>query len=99
MVKPLERIEEQGTRWYVAWLRNSVFRDFKSSGRCTFMVKPTDVIPKDHMDCSLCVKAEGFQEVFNFHRSHKRTFLQPNSIAFPGINALEGLSHSPGQRM
>ena len=65
-----------------------MFRDFKSSGRCTFMVKPTDVIPKDHMGCSLCVKAEGFQEVFNSHRSHKRTFLQPNPIAFPGINAL-----------
>ena len=49
MVKPLERIGEQGTRWYVAWLRNSVFRDFKSSGRCTYMVKPPDVIPKDQL--------------------------------------------------
>ena len=49
MVKPLERIGEQGTHWYVAWLRFSVLRNFKSSGRCTYMVKPPDVIPKDQL--------------------------------------------------
>ena len=58
-VKPLERIGEQGTRWYVAWLRNSVLRNFKSSGRCTYMVKPPDVIPKDQL-----------KELWN--RSHNR---------------------------
>ena len=49
MVKPLERIEEQNMRWYVAWLRNLVFRDSKSSGRRIYVVKPLDVIPKDQL--------------------------------------------------
>ena len=43
----------------------------------------------------LWVKAEGIKEVFNSHRSHIRTFVQPNPIAFPGINAPEGLFYSP----
>ena len=43
----------------------------------------------------LWVKAEGIEEVFNSHRSNERTFVQSNPIAFPGINAPEGLFHSP----
>ena len=34
------------------------------------------------------------QKVLNSHRSHERTFVQPNLIAFPGINAPEGVFHS-----
>ena len=43
----------------------------------------------------LWVNAEGIKEVLNSHRSHERTFVQPNSIAFPGINTPEGLFNSP----
>ena len=43
----------------------------------------------------LWVKVEGIKEVLNSHRSHERTFVQSNSIAFLGINAPEGLFNSP----
>ena len=49
MVKPLGRIGEHDTHWYVAWRRYSMLRNSKSAGRCTYMVKPPDVIPKDQM--------------------------------------------------
>ena len=49
MVKPLGRIGEHDTHWYVAWRRDSMLINSKSAGRCTFVVKPPDVIPKDRI--------------------------------------------------
>ena len=49
MVKPLGRIGEHDTHWYVAWRRYSMLMNSKSAGRCTYMVKPPDVIPKDRI--------------------------------------------------
>ena len=43
----------------------------------------------------LWVKAKGIKEVFDSQRSHIRTFVQPNPITFPGINAPEGLFCCP----
>ena len=43
----------------------------------------------------LWVKAEGIKEVFNSHRGNERTFVQSDPITFPGVNAPEGLLHSP----
>ena len=43
----------------------------------------------------LWVKTEGIKEVFNSHRGNERTFVQSDPITFPGVNALEGLLHSP----
>ena len=40
MVKPLGRIGDHDTHWYVAWRRYSMLRNSKSAGRCTYMVKP-----------------------------------------------------------
>ena len=39
---------------------------------------------------SLWVKAESIEEVWKFPRSHERTFVQPDSIAFPGTTVCVG---------